>query len=73
MAEQSELRDLEGKKVKNTNEKLDVEEGKVKSVEEDHLYGGDLAATIKYPGYIGRESVKAEKLANGKTDWEVVE
>jgi hypothetical protein len=70
---ESELRQLEGKKVKNTNEKLDVEEGRVESVEEDHLYGGDLRATITYPGNIGRECVKPEKLVNGETDWKVVE
>ena len=70
-----QLLSLEGRKVKNTNEKLDVEEGVVKEVQEDNIYKGDaLRALITYDGNVGKEGVVAGKLLNGEVrDWELVQ
>ena len=72
--DKEELLNLEGRKVKNTNEKLDVEQGVVEEVQEESIYKGDtLRALITYDGNVGREGVVAQKLLNGEVrDWEVV-
>jgi len=68
-----EPHELEGRKVRNTNEKLDIQEGRVKEIQEDNIYKGDtLRALITYDGNIGREGVVAQKLVDGETDWELV-
>jgi len=75
MNNKQELKDLEGRKVKNINPDLNIEEGRIKSVENDPIYKGDtLRALITYNGNIGREGVVAQKLLDGDLrDWELVE